>query len=167
MKPILIRAVRADDAPKIAEIACQPSVVRGTLQLPAQTPDQWRKRLEGNNPDTSYILVAEVDGAVAGMLGLHWSSRPRTRHVAGLGMMVHEAHQGQGVGKALMAAATEAADKWLNLVRIELEVFPDNDRAARLYERFGFVHEGRKRMNAWRDGGYTDSLLMARIRPEA
>lgn len=165
MNPIMIRAVRIDDAPQIAEIACQPSVVWGTLQLPAQTPDQWRKRLEGNTPDTSYSLAAEMDGKVVGMLGLHWSTRPRVRHVAGLGMFVHEQYQGRGVGKALMAAGLDAADRWLNLLRIELEVYPDNDRAIGLYEKFGFVHEGRKRMNVWRDGQYVDSLAMARIRP--
>lgn len=165
MNSIVIRAARVDDAPKMAEIAGQPSVVWGTLQLPAQTPEQWRKRLEGNNPDTSYVLVAEVDGAVAGQVALMWSSRPRTRHGAHLGIMVHEAYQGQGVGKALIAAAVDAADKWLNLLRIELEVYSDNERAIRLYEGAGFVHEGRKRMNAWRDGQYVDSLMMARIRP--
>lgn len=165
MSAIVIRAARVSDGHQIAEIACQPSVVWGTVQLPVNTPDQWRKRLESNNPDTSYVLVAELEGTVVGMLGLFWSSRPRTRHVGSLGMMVHEQYQGQGIGKALMAAVTEAADKWLNLVRLELEVYPDNDRAIRLYERFGFVHEGRKRMNAWRDGQYVDSLLMARIRP--
>lgn len=164
MPNIAVRSVRLDDAAKIAEIAAQPSVVWGTLQLPAQSPEQWHKRLEGNNPDTAYVLVAEMDGNLAGMLGLHGSTRPRTRHAAHLGMMVHEAYQGQGVGTALMAAAMDAADRWLNLLRIELEVYPDNQRAIRLYERFGFEHEGRKRMNAWRDGGYVDSLLMARIR---
>lgn len=165
MSEVQIRAARPDDASRIAEIACQPSVVWGTLQLPVNTPEQWRKRLEANNPDTSFVLVAELDGRVVGMLGLFWSTRPRIRHVGEIGMMVDERHQGQGIGTALMVAAIEAADKWLNLVRIELEVYPDNERAIRLYERFGFQHEGRKRMNAWRDGAFTDSLLMARIRP--
>lgn len=165
MNAIRIRAAQVDDAPKLAEIAGQPSVVWGSLLVPAHTPEQWRKRLEMYNADTSYVLVAEVDGAVAGQLTLVWSNRPRTRHVAQLGMMVHEAYQGQGVGKALMSAAVEAADKWLNVLRIELEVYPDNERAIRLYERSGFMHEGRKRLNSWRDGQYADALVMARIRP--
>jgi len=38
-------------------------------------------------------------------------------------------------------------------------------RAIKLYESFGFVVGGRKRMAAFRDGKYVDVLVMARIRP--
>lgn len=165
MNDLKIRACTPDDAAAVTEICTQPSVVWGTLQLPAQTVAGWRKRLEGNDPSTSYVLAAEIDGQVIGIISLHWSPRARTRHVASLGMMVHEAYQGQGVGKALMAAAVGAADKWLNVVRIELEVYPDNERAVRLYRSFGFEVEGTKKMNAYRDGKYTNSLIMGRIRP--
>jgi L-phenylalanine/L-methionine N-acetyltransferase len=65
-----------------------------------------------------------------------------------------------------MAALIDAADRWLGLVRVELEVYPDNERAVRLYEQFGFQVEGRKRLNAWRDGCYVDSLVMGRLRPD-
>ncbi|MGE5675453.1 MAG: GNAT family N-acetyltransferase [Mycobacterium leprae] len=165
MYTITIRSAYITDAARIAEISSQPSVVWGTVQLPAQTPDRWRKRLEGNHPDTAYVLVAEIEGSVVGMLGLFRSTNPRTHHVGELGVVVDEQYHGGGVGTALMASALEAADKWLNLVRVELEVYPDNERAIRLYERFGFVQEGRKRLNAWRDGQYVDSLVMGRIRP--
>jgi len=162
---VKIRATTPNDANDIAELATQPSVVWGTLQLPAQDPGSWRKRLEGNNPAWNYSLVAEVDGKVVGMAGLFWRDRARVRHVGDLGMFVHDAYQGRGIGKKLMAALVDAADRWLNLVRLELEVYPDNERAVKLYEQFGFVIEGRKRMNVFRDGQYVDSLVMGRIRP--
>lgn len=165
MDPIRIRMARPSDAEAFAEIMTQPQVYYGTLQLPHTTPESWRKRLEANDPRYDYVLVAEVDGKVVGNLGLHRSPRPRTLHVASLGMSVHDAHQGKGVGRALMAAAIEAADRWLNILRIELEVYPDNGRAIRLYESFGFAVEGRKRMAAFRDGQYVDVLVMGRIRP--
>lgn len=166
MSEIKLRAATPNDAAAITEIATQPNVVWGTLQLPAQTVAGWVKRLESNQPDSSYSLVAEIDGKVVGMAGLHWSTRVRIRHVAGLGMFVHDGYQGRGVGKALMAALVEAADKWLDLVRLELEVWSDNERAVKLYAQFGFQLEGRKRMNAFRDGHYVDSLVMGRIRPD-
>jgi putative acetyltransferase len=166
MDEILIRAAYPEDAPDIAEIATQPQVVWGTLQLPAQTAAAWRQRLEGNDPSSSYVLAAVVAGKVVGLASLHWSNRPRARHMASLGMFVHDAYQGRGIGKRLMAALIDAADRWLGLVRVELEVYPDNERAVRLYEQFGFQVEGRKRLNAWRDGRYVDSLVMGRLRPD-
>lgn len=165
MAGIKIRACSLEDAAAITEIATQPSVVWGTLQLPAQTVAFWRKRLESNDPDSSYMLVAEAEGKVVALAGLHWSNRVRVRHVAGLGMFVHEEYQGRGIGKALMEALVDAADRWLGLVRIELECYSDNERALRLYRGFGFEIEGCKRMNAYRDGKYVNSLIMGRIRP--
>jgi putative acetyltransferase len=165
MEDVTIRAARPDDAEDVAAYMAQPSVVWGTLQLPIQSAAAWRTRFEGNSPDTSYVLVAEVASKAVGLIGLHWGTRPRTRHVAHLGMTVSEQYQGRGIGKALMGAALDAADRWLNLVRVELEVYPDNERAVRLYQQSGFELEGRKRLNAWRDGQYVDSLIMGRLRP--
>jgi RimJ/RimL family protein N-acetyltransferase len=45
--------------------------------------------------------------------------------------------------------------------RIELEVFESNARAIALYERRGFVHEGRKRAARILDGRTEDVLCMA------
>ena len=76
---------------------------------------------------------------------------------------VATAAQGQGVGTRLMAALLEDADR-RGLSRVELSVYADNERARRLYERAGFVVEGRSRRGSFRDGGYADDLLMARVR---
>jgi putative acetyltransferase len=70
----------------------------------------------------------------------------------------------QGVGTALLGALLDAADNWLDIRRIELTVFVDNDRAIRLYERHGFEREGIFRAFAFRDGAYVDAIAMARLR---
>jgi putative acetyltransferase len=82
-------------------------------------------------------------------------------------MCVHDEWQGKGVGGALMRAGLDLADNWLNLTRLELEVYADNEPAIRLYERFGFEHEGTLRQHAFRDGRYVDSYMMARLRPSS
>jgi len=111
-------------------------------------------------------LVAVVGDQVVGMLGLHtFPDRPRRQHVGAIGMAVRDEWQGKGIGTALMSAALDLADKWLNLTRLELEVYTDNEAAIRLYERFGFEREGRLRQHAFRDGHYVDSYMMARLRP--
>ena len=57
------------------------------------------------------------------------------------------------------------ADNWMNLHRVELTVFADNQAAQRLYRSFGFEVEGVLRDYALRDGVYVDTVSMARLRP--
>jgi L-phenylalanine/L-methionine N-acetyltransferase len=80
--------------------------------------------------DGLYSLVACVEGEVVGSLSLETSpTRWRMRHVGSIGMAVRDDWQGKGVGTALMEAALDLADNWLNLRRIELRVYTDNAAA--------------------------------------
>ena len=142
-----------------------PKVIAGTLQLPYPSREQWRQRLTDTS-DGRYNLVAVVSDHVVGMLGINtFPSRPRRQHVGAIGMSVHDEWQGKGVGTALMGAGLNLADNWLNLTRLELEVYTDNEAAIRLYERHGFEREGMLRQYAFRDGRYVDAYMMARLRP--
>lgn len=141
-----------------------PKVTANTLQVPYPSREQWRQRLADS--DGHYNLVAVVNERVVGMLGVHtFPNRPRRKHAGAIDIVVHEEWQGKGVGTALMRAGLDLADNWLNLTRLELEVYTDNESAIRLYERFGFEHEGTLRQHAFRDGRYVDSYVMARLRP--
>jgi putative acetyltransferase len=63
-----------------------------------------------------------------------------------------------------MAAALDLADNWLNLHRLELEVYTDNPAAIHLYEKHGFVIEGTLRHFGYRNSEYVDAYKMARVR---
>ena len=54
----------------------------------------------------------------------------------------------------------------LNLHRITLYVFADHAPAIRLYEKCGFVHEGRMRQSSFRHGARQDLLVMGMLREE-
>lgn len=64
-----------------------------------------------------------------------------------------------------MHALLDLADNWLNLARIELNVFSDNQHAIALYQKYGFEIEGTHRAFAFRAGQYADGLSMARLSP--
>lgn len=163
-KQIEIRRCEPDDYRAITEIFQQPRAIRGTLQLPFASIDGWKKRA-AEQPDSLYWLVACIEGRVVGSLGLSLISRsPRRRHAGELGMVVHDRWHSRGVGSALMGAAIDLADRWMNLTRLELTVYTDNAPAIRLYERAGFEVEGTLRKYAFRDGEFVDAFAMARIR---
>ncbi|HGS4599259.1 TPA: GNAT family N-acetyltransferase, partial [Vibrio cholerae] len=79
------------------------------------------------------------------------------------GMGVKDDVQGLGVGSALLKTVIDLADNWLNLKRIELTVYVDNERAINLYKKFGFVIEGESKDYAFRNGSYVDVYHMARV----
>lgn len=160
-----IRRAEPDDCAALYEIFSHPKAVAGTLQLPYPSLEQWRQRL-AEPPKGTFNLVAVVSSRVVGMLGLHtFPDAPRRRHAAAIGISVHDEWQGKGIGAALMRAGLDLADNWLNLTRLELEVYTDNEAAIHLYERFGFELEGTLRQHAFRDGRFVDSYVMARLRP--
>jgi putative acetyltransferase len=160
---ITIRKAEPSDAEAIWKCYTAPMVVRNTLQLPYRSVESVRQQL-AQNTEAYHTLVAVVDGEVVGVIGLHAFSRPRINHRGEFGMMVRDDWQGKGVGTALMQAIIDLADKWLNLARIELNVFTDNEPAIALYRKFGFEIEGTLRKHAFRDGEFVDSYVMARIR---
>jgi putative acetyltransferase len=118
-----------------------------------------------NKPENLWLLAAVVKDRVIGQLGLDLNTGRRA-HVARLGMMIHDEYQGRGVGSALMEAAVDLAENWMNISRIELECYVDNVAGRALYEKFGFALEGTLRDYAFRAGRYADAYLMARIRGE-
>ena len=160
-----IRLAEARDCDDVYDMFTSPVVSAGTLQLPYPSREYWLKRITDTESGT-YNLVAVMDGRVVGMLSIGtFPDRPRRRHAGIIGISVREDLHGKGVGAALMRAGVDLADNWLNLTRLELEVYTDNQAAIRLYEKFGFTHEGTLRQHAFRNGQYVDSAMMARLRP--
>jgi putative acetyltransferase len=166
---LLVRRARVDDAEAFARMLSDPQVFPQLLQMPYADADLWRARLaETCGPGKADLLLLAVteEGEVVGGAGLHPAgASPRRRHAMDLGMQVMPAWQGRGVGALLMQSLCDYADRWLGLLRLELEVYTDNLRAQALYRRFGFVDEGVHRRSALRDGAYVDTLSMGRLNP--
>ncbi len=140
-------------------------VPRNTLSIPYGSVASARERLAARSP--SFLsLVAELDGRVVGQVGLELM-RGRRRHLGVVGIMVHDDFTGRGIATALMIRMLDLADNWLNLRRLELQVYTDNEPAIALYKKFGFEIEGTLRDVAFGEGRYLDTFYMARIRPDA
>ncbi|WP_163830765.1 GNAT family N-acetyltransferase [Spartinivicinus ruber] len=158
---ILIRHRESSDIPEIKVFMEQLSNYSGTLQLPYPSLDRWLKRLS-ETPDNTHSLVAVVEGKVVGHLHLGVADNIRRKHVAHLGIAVHEEYQGKGIGSKLLSAAIDLAENWLALKRLELTVYIDNQAAIALYEKYDFVKEGIAKAFAFRNGEYVDVHYMAR-----
>jgi ribosomal protein S18 acetylase RimI-like enzyme len=116
-------------------------------------------------PERSVIQHVAVDGErVVGWCDVTPRPWQGYRHGAALGMGLLPEYRSLGLGTELLRSVLrEAAARELS--RIELEVYPTNHPAIRLYERVGFVHEGRKRAARVLDGQAEDVLCMALLLP--
>lgn len=161
------RRASPDDAAAIARLMSDPEVFAGLLQMPYPGVEDWRKRLEqqADQQDGLHLLAIDKGEAIASG-GIHGvGSRMRRRHVAGLGICVARERQRQGIGSEIVKRLLDWSDNWAGYLRVELNVYTDNEPAIALYRRFGFEMEGTHRAHALRNGVYVDTHAMARFHP--
>lgn len=102
-----------------------------------------------------YLVAQDADGAIIGYAGL--AAAGGQADVLTIG--VTGQRQSQGTGAALLdALLAEAARR--GCLEVFLEVRMDNDRAQRLYRRYGFAEIGVRR-GYYQPSG-TDALVMRR-----
>jgi len=83
--------------------------------------------------------------------------------VAELGMIVDGEWRGRGVGSALLARALEWARE-VGAHKVALQMWPHNEPARALYEKFGFVEEGRLvRHYRRKSGELWDAVIMGLV----
>ena len=111
-------------------------------------------------PHAAVFVAERSDGAIVGRLSLARDTHPASTHVADLGLMVAKDARGHGIGHALLETAVEWA-RASGIRKLELHVFPWNEPAIRLYERFGFEREGYRKGHYRRAGEDVDAVLMA------
>jgi RimJ/RimL family protein N-acetyltransferase len=159
-----IREARAGDAPALVALARRVgSEPEGWLI----TTTDWRSAAEERRYLRSVrryahaaVFVAETDAGIVGRLSIGRDPHPASAHVADLGLMVEAAHRRRGIGQALLDAAVVWA-RGAGVTKIELHVFPHNEPAIALYERYGFEREGYRKRHYRRPEGFVDAILMA------
>jgi RimJ/RimL family protein N-acetyltransferase len=116
-------------------------------------------RAVGRSRDSA-VFVAEADDGIVGRLSVARDAHPASRHVADLGLIVAASHRRRGIGSALLDAAVTWA-RQVGVRKLELHVFPHNEPAIALYEKYGFRREGYRSEHYRREDGYVDAILMA------
>ena len=130
---------------------------------PGLTESEERQYLTGaGGSDNSLAIVATVGDAIVGSLTFDGGRRPRLRHAGEFGISVAQAYAGLGIGKALIEHMLDWAERGGVVRKINLKVRVDNAAAIGLYERMGWVREGRTTRDTLIDGQFNDCLLMGR-----
>jgi RimJ/RimL family protein N-acetyltransferase len=145
----------------LTEIANDPEVAKYAISVYPVTEHEvgeWLKKdLEEGS---SKYVVAELDGEPAGEMSL-WlrSGAGKDRHVAWLGIAVRRKFWGKGVGAGLINEAISLSKK-SGCQRLMLGTIEGNERAIRLYSKFGFKTEAYEPKEVLIDGSWRNSFIM-------
>lgn len=143
---LTIREAIPDDAEKllafIKETASQTDFLTLDKEGLSLTVREERVHLAKLYQSINNVLFVALDSKeVIGTASLHASSQSKIAHIAELGIVIHKDYWGIGLGSILMEELLDWAETSNQIMRIELKVQEQNDRARKLYEKFGFIEE--------------------------
>lgn len=162
---VVIRQARGEDAPELRKRLAR--VVREKVYLdvtPDALPDprEQREEIEKLQDSGGMYAVVEVDGILAGTAQLKRGSKGISDHTAKFRTWIIPGYRGMGLGKKLMEYTIGWA-KSNGIEKINLDVWSNNERAIRLYRKYGFRLEGCRRRQAVFKGKYVDEVFMSRF----
>lgn len=153
------RSLLLDDAEWAVEIDNDPEAAKYKISIYPRTEHEIRETIKQQLEEGKVKhIVAELDGEPAGSVGL-WFGNGRARHIAWLGMAVRRKHWGKGVGSGLMKEVIKLA-KELGCRKLMLGTFEGNERAMRLYKKFGFKVEAYEDEEVYIDGSWRRGYIM-------
>jgi RimJ/RimL family protein N-acetyltransferase len=161
---ITVRQARIEDALSLCvaeqEISRTPGFI--VSQPDELLPESFASLIAALGNGGGCYVVAEEQGRIVGHAFLKPMELRAVSHVFGLTIVVHPGHSGRGIGTVIMSVLADWARRTPQVQKVELIVRSTNGRARRLYEKFGFIEEGRFR-NRIRlaDGSYIDDITMA------
>jgi len=165
---VYLRPLEREDAPVVAAWFNDPEIRRmirrqQPINLLAEE-DYIAKANQSEHDLVLGIAVKETDRLI-GAAGLHGIDFKNRHAMFGISIGVKE-EWGRGYGTAATVLVLQHAFETLNLNRIWLHVYEDNDRGIKVYEKIGFQKEGVLRQDNYRDGRYWNTITMAMLREE-
>lgn len=168
---VRIRAIEVDDLPRYVEWFNDREVIQGLnqyLPMSLREEQQWFEDQMKRDPIERPLAIDVLEGGEwrhiggCGLFGFDHRSKS-----AEFGITIGDkTYWDQGIGSDVTSLMLEFGFNTLNLQRIALRVFEDNERARHVYQKLGFVEEGRLRRDRFFNGQYFDTILMSILREE-
>jgi RimJ/RimL family protein N-acetyltransferase len=165
---VIIRPAMQSDAEQIMKhtkkILGENQNVFGTALEEFNVSVEDEEKWIASHEERGFLLVAEIDGLIIGVINFKLSSSKKFSHNGYFGMSVQEKYTGNGIGSSLLNQLLQLAVADKKVEKVYLEVFANNKRAISLYKKFGFIEEGRKKNHVkHRLNEYEDEILMSKF----
>ena len=114
--------------------------------------------------ENQITLLALLNDEIAGLVNITADQRKRVRHIGDLFIVIGKKYWNNGLGSLLLEEVVEWAQASGILRRLQLTVQTRNQAAVHLYQKQGFVIEGRQERGAYiEEGGFIDVYQMGRL----
>ena len=114
--------------------------------------------------ENQITLLALLNDEIAGLVNITADQRKRVRHIGDLFIVVGKKYWNNGLGNLLLEEVIEWVQASGILRRLQLTVQTRNQAAVYLYQKHGFVIEGRQERGAYiEEGEFVDVYLMGRL----
>ena len=114
-----------------------------------------------NTHDNKLMLVTEMDEQIISLSDIECGEKQRNCHIGQVGISILPAFRGVGLGTAIMETMIDWAAAHPLIEKLALGVWAANQPAIGLYQKMGFIEEGRKvREVKYADGSYDDCICM-------
>jgi len=172
-KPITLKngqtaTLQTPDVQDAAKLLAYIKKACGETDFLARYPEEWNIGIEQEEAWINRLRTAAgtldiscyIDGAIIGNCEINFMPGLKTAHRATIAIAILKEYWGLGIGSAMFEQLIAAAQQRGTEI-MELELIRGNERALRLYEKFGFriVSE---RPNAYKlkDGTYLSEIYM-------
>jgi RimJ/RimL family protein N-acetyltransferase len=166
---IYLRAAHIDDLQRNLRWFNDPGITRylatGRFPIGEKQQREWHESRSASDKHVVFSICLAENDVHIGNCDLHDISLPDRN--ATIGIVIGERTQhNKGYGGEALRLLIDYAFNTLNLERLTLTMLDTNEPAKICYRRLGFVDEGRKRANRYRDGEWVDELVMGLLRGE-
>lgn len=162
-----IRSANETDAKNLSEVRLQTDGETENLDRErgeAYIDESGFKQIIKDDTESKHnlFLVAEVNERIVGFSRCAGNNLKRTSHKVEFGVCVLKEFWGFGIGQNLLKESIDWADS-NEIKKINLSVLETNEKAIKLYEKYGFEVEGSLLNDKLlSDGKYYHTILMGR-----
>jgi len=127
---------------------------------------EWLYNISKSKSENFLIFEIAKDSGYKKIGMIRLSCIDRVHRNMCVGGDIAEEYAGQGHGKFMYELIFKIGFNIWGMHRLWLFVLANNQRAINLYEKMGFVHEGKQRESRYKDGQYVDYLMMGILEKE-
>lgn len=168
MEKVILRAVEKEDLELLHEMINSPTienmVVGWNMPISKEKQEEWYKSI--NDTDDKITYTIEYEGKAIGMCtisNIDWKNRN-----ANIGIKICDDlnYRNKGIGTLTVKIMLKYCFEELGLNRVYTSVLEYNIPSQKLFEKCGFILEGRQRESIYKNNKYNDLLIYGMLKKE-